>query len=196
MDRTTTSTGRLARLSSERSLPLSVVILYDQASTAAKAAGLVTRVMDNLAGEVDAETSVWSFDVMRLATVAELASTRCAEADLLMVSSRRGERLPDHVARCLDTAMERRGTRSLAVAAVIKDQQGDSHLSPLCDDLKRLCCRAEGDTFFCTQPLPDLEEDTDLTPQRLAQRATSSSTVLESIMHRKVTPSDPYWGEF
>ena len=114
---------------------------------------------------------------------------RFAEADLIVVSSDSIEPLPPHASRCVETAMERRDDNPLAVAALICAPDEAEPNSPLCAQLRRICCRNEGDSFFFSRDWSPAEHG--LTREEVCARARASSSVLDSIMQRPLS-HDPY----
>jgi len=166
----------------EEGAPLKILILYRNVAAAGKAAALVSRLAERFGSEFDFETSLWSFDVLKLPEVAAFAADRASQSDLVVVSAGSEEMLPSHVAGCLEDGMSRRGDRDTAVVALLDHPARRLIAPPLCEALKKLCRLDSGDSFFWTH---DLALDScELTPDRVHQRAKASSSVLNDIMKR------------
>jgi hypothetical protein len=172
----------------EETAPLTILILYRNVTAAGKAAALVSRLAERFGSEFDVETSLWSFDVLKLPEVAAFASDRASQADLVLVSAGPEDTLPAHVASCLQDGMSRRAGRETAVVALLEHPSRRGVEPPLCRDLKKLCRLDDGDSFFWTH---DVALDScELTPDRVHYRAEAPSAVLNGIMMRPLRDSE------
>lgn len=162
--------------------PLIVSIFYHHVNAAGRAIELVNRVTRNVDGDLPVETHLWNFDVLRMDEVNEEAATKTTFADLVVVAAERAHELPAHVKQCLEHAMAVRGGEELAMVALIDDAHPQIH-SSACEYLKQLCSATEG-CFFSTDTLP--LDSCQLTPERVRERASAGSSVLDGIMHRRL----------
>jgi len=175
---------RSARLAVHDGAPLAIATFYEDVAAAGKAAALVTRLAEKFGGEFEVKTNLWSFDVLRVGSVADFAAAQASEADLIVVAADCARSLPSEVAECIEAAMTLRGQRSLGfVALPTRAAPGDS--APVCGFLKTLC-RHDGDSFFCADDPP--LDTCQLTPDRVHHRARSSTAVLDGIMRRPLRP--------
>lgn len=181
MNTTAVSGSHAARLANDASLPLRIVLFYRDVVCARRAAALLRRLTAGIGEDVEVENNLWSFDVLRLTEISAAASHRTAEADLVLVATSPDEELAPQVKECIESAMMLRGDRGMALVALF-DRKA-SRESAAARYLAHLC-RTPEDSFFSTGDLP-LDEQA-LTPERMRERATASSTVLENIMHRRL----------
>lgn len=164
---------------------LSIAIFYCDSAAAGRAVDLVNRVARQLGRHLAVETSQWSFEMLGLEQVGHFATARTAAADIVIVAAPAGEEPAAEVKQCLKKAMSLRGHKPCAL--VVLAESGCSQTPPpLCGYLRGLCRSGEGDTFFCSQNFP--LDDCELTPERVHQRAYASSSVLEEILHHRLTP--------
>jgi hypothetical protein len=171
----------VARLTTDPGLPLRIVLFYRDVPCARRAAALMGRLTNRIGEDVEVENNLWSFDVLRLSEIAAAAKSRTAEADLVLVATSPDEEIAPQVKECLESAMMLRGDRGTALVALFDRKPGTE--STAAQYLAQLC-RTPDDSFFCTSDLP--LDDCELTPERMRQRATASSSVLQDIMHRRV----------
>jgi hypothetical protein len=171
--------GHSVRLSSDARLPLAISIFYHDVPAAGKAAALMNRLTEKFGSELEVDINLWSFDVLRINEVLDAAMRRTAETDLLVISTAAAEEIPVHARDCLEGTLLLRGNRNIAIVALFDSP--DSANQPARDYLKGLCRNPE-DSFFCTYD-PGLN-DCGLTPDRMRQRATAGSSVLDTIMNR------------
>jgi hypothetical protein len=169
-----------ARLSNDARPPLTICVFYCDVPAANEAAELMDRLTRRFGSELEVEINYWNFEVLRLPEVFDTAMRRAAEGDLVVVAP--GEReIPSQLRDCLESALMMRGSRSLAVVALLGGSEAEA---PARDYLKSLC-RHPDDSFFCTHDSG--MEDGMLTPHHVRQRANSSSSVLDAIMNRPVS---------
>jgi hypothetical protein len=158
-----------------------VIVIGRDAAAAALALALANRVAGNFEDGLEFEISAWTFGMLRLAQIQELAVARAAEADIVIVAGMAGEEPPAELKQCLDEATRRRGARSRAVVA-LTDRPEDSVSPKLCQYLHGLCQDRAEDTFVCSRSLPTDERE--LTPDRLRERerVCASLAAIESVV--------------
>lgn len=163
--------------------PLVISIFYHDVAAAARAMDLVARVTGNFDDDLPVETHLWNFDVLQLDEVSEQAAVKTAFADLVVVAARHARELPGQVKHCLEQAMRLRTGADVAMVALVDNAHPQIHCST-CDYVKQLCDATEG-CFFSAHTLP--LDACPLTPERIRERAWAGSSVLDGIMHRRLT---------
>ncbi len=73
----------------------SIVLVYADVATGARALRVFDRATSRFKSEIDFKVSSWGFDALRDPRVAEVAAKAAADADVVIVAGTTGSKLPD-----------------------------------------------------------------------------------------------------
>jgi len=177
--------------STEQTKPtFKVVMAYDSRSAGTRAMNVFSGLVREFGDEFEFHCGLWRFDVLGLPKTREEAVRAGIAADLFIVAARCDTDLPSPVQFWLDQCVAEKGPRSAGLVALLESRQtfGDFQCQTR-QHLQRIADRA-GLDFFCHEARSQRASPV-LSSETLKDRASTVSSVLEGILHRRETP--PRW---
>ncbi len=146
------------------------------------------RVVERFWKKLAFDIGWWSYEMLRRAETAELAASRAATADLIIVASQSGEEPPFEIRSWLDSSLRQRGEREGTLAGLTPNSANPCEGPCLADIYLRSMAHRAG-LDYLTQvpqniydPIPDSFEGKD-------DRACQVTSVLNEILHQHQPPA-------
>jgi hypothetical protein len=95
---------------------IKIVIAYDSAATGKRAEAIYERLARRLGNNFDFEQRLWRFDVLEQENLRAEAARDAADADIVIVATNQGKKLPDGVQNWLESSLEQHSGAAALVA--------------------------------------------------------------------------------
>ena len=179
----------------EAELKCSVAVVYADTAARERGISLCHHLVREFWAEIDFEFSWWRFRYLTDPDLAEAAARAAAAADMVILSARAREDLPQHVKDWFDLWLPAGQTRD-GVLIVLTDTRNEAELSlsPSVSFAEQAARRANLD---CLLPLGAPQRVSGQDPLgMMRERATHVSQVLDEILHHIGPPPTlpTHWG--
>lgn len=183
MDRTENQSVR-GNAQWEPKYPFDLVVAYEDIATRNQALRLYDSVSSQLLDDYDFQCSWWKLDFLQSRPLFEQAADAAAESNMLVLSLRDSQRLPEVVERWIEAIIRRRDYRKTALVALICNLAADKTQSaPVVAALHRFAHQANMDFFCNTFDLPS--ETTAVSFDRIDARVHTVTPLLNEILHQR-----------
>ncbi len=170
----------------QSALPLvRVLVVYEDTVTRDRAIAMSDRLMRQLWGDVDFEFAWWRFDYLEDPELARAAATEAAQTDVLVFSAHDHRELPPAIERWIESWLPEREHTDGVLGAVIGSDPAPGAM-PVHVYLREVARRARMD--FLPETFQALPADFDCSVEAMQKRATTKTSVLESILGKRWVP--------
>src|SRR5258706_519973 len=160
---------------------LNVLLVYEDLPTGRRAKQAIDHLLDHSDLDADVRFDLCNFDLLRDDRVNQQMANEAVKADIVVLSARGKRDLPLQVRSWIRRWFEKRGDGPAALVVSL-DRSAKESDSSILSLLRELAEPAQVDVFtqFGDAPKPELE----WTVERIRQRADTTSSLLEGILHR------------
>jgi hypothetical protein len=95
---------------------IKIVIAYDSAATGKRAEAIYERLARRLGNSFDFKQRLWRFDVLEQESLRAEAARDAADADIVIVATNQGKKLPDGVQNWLESSLQQHNGAAALVA--------------------------------------------------------------------------------
>ena len=168
----------------EPKFPFDLVVGYEDIATRNQALRLYDRLAQRLIDDYDFRCTWWKLEFLQSPTLFEQATDAALEANMLVLSLRDSDKMPEMAHRWLESVTQRRDYRKCALVALICNLTPDKiHSSPVVTSLQGIAHLARMDFFCNTFDLP--EESTDTSFEEISVRVHTVTPLLDEILHHR-----------
>jgi hypothetical protein len=108
--------GPASNLVNLDNVSIKIVIAYDSAATGKRAEAIYERLARRLGNRFDFKQRLWRFDVLEQESLRAEAARDTADADIVIVATNQGKKLPDGVQNWLESSLQRHSGAAALVA--------------------------------------------------------------------------------
>ena len=173
----------------------SVAVIYNDTPSRERAIWLCHHLVREFWAEIDFKFTWWRFKYFAEMEIAEAAAEAAVESDMIVVSARAAEAMPQEIKGWFESWVFSRQKRDAALVVLTDSQsEADVSYSPTATFLREIAHRAG---MECLLPLrhsaPFLARDQ---VRHLHDRANQVTEVLDQILHRFGPPPNlpSHWG--
>jgi len=166
-----------------------VVVGYEDYSSGLRAMQLYNHILETWDEPSEFQFNLWKFEPLGLEKLRQAAAAEAMNADLVLISIRGDRRLAEEAREWLDSWIHSKACRTSALGLIV-DPQFHSHPNAGLARNYLEGLTAEAGIDFITSRSWKIEPTTRF--EKLFERSTSTTTVLESILQRD--RSVDHWG--
>jgi hypothetical protein len=168
----------------EPKFPFDLVVGYEDIATRNQALRLYDRLAQRLIDDYDFQCTWWKFEFLQSPTLFEQAADAAAEANMVVLSLRDSEAVPEIARQWLEAVTHRRDYRKSALVALICNLTPDKiRTAPVVTTLQGIAHLARMDFFCNTFDLP--RESTDTSFEDISVRVHTVTPLLDEILHHR-----------
>ena len=172
---------------------LVVQVVYEDKRTGLRAKRVVDRLREQLGQTVELQVSLWRFDVLKDPVLHEQAAEEAAGADILVLSARASEKLPEAVSLWLERWLSQSSDEPPAlVVSLDSSAKGSAAAERLLTALKRAALPGGVEVFCHFGGGP--RTDDDLTFKGIQWRAETTTAVLAETLRAAQRQTWRHWG--
>lgn len=152
MRRTSCENGSEPRFSDK--VEFKVAIIYEDRAAGQRAIGAFRCLNEHLENDFELRNNLWSFELLRIPKIRDLASRDMASADMIIVSAHGHEDLPTEIRTWMQKCLPRKKSHGGALVALFDSADENVSISPALLFLKEIADRARLDFFSHGAQLP------------------------------------------